>query len=205
MIGIVAGRLKEKHDLPSFVFSIDKEGVAKGSARSLPGVDIGNAVLEAAHKGLIEGGGGHAMAAGVTCQEDQLEPFKEFLKKHLAKDVKKAREGLNLKLDGVLSAKGATLELAQNLESIGPFGVGNPSPRFAFSEVKLINSSIVGKNHVRAIFVGRDGGRLQTISFRSAAEKLGLALLQGGRGKLSYCGPGQGLGMDGKPKSGYFA
>ncbi len=179
VIGIVAGRLREKFDLPSFVFSIDPDGLAKGSARSLTGVDIGNAVIEAIHKGVIEGGGGHAMAAGVTCREDQLEGFRTFLKDHLKAAVAAAREGFSLQLDGVLSAGAATLDLAEGLEGIGPFGIGNPTPRFAFSGLKLVKSDIVGKNHVRAFFTAREGGRLQTISFRNAGEPLGLALLQG--------------------------
>lgn len=179
VIGIVAGRLREKFDLPSFVFSVDDKGIAKGSARSLSGVDIGNAVIEAAHQGLIEGGGGHAMAAGVTASKDQLEGFKSFLKSHLKKEVLAAHEARSLKLDGVLAAKGATLDLVESLENIGPFGAGLPGPRFAFSELKLVKSDIVGKNHVRFIFSGKDGGRIQGVSFRNAEEPLGLALLGG--------------------------
>lgn len=179
VIGIVAGRLREKFGLPSFVFSIDDKGIAKGSARSLSGVDIGNAVIEAVHQGLIEGGGGHAMAAGVTARQDQLEGFRKFLKSHLKKEVRAAIEARSLKLDGVLAAKGATLDLVESLENIGPFGSGLPGPRFALSDLKLVKCDIVGKNHVRFIFSGKDGGRIQGILFRNAEEPLGLALLQG--------------------------
>jgi single-stranded-DNA-specific exonuclease len=182
VIGIVAGRLREKFDLPAFVFSIDDKGIAKGSARSLSGVDIGNAVIEAAHQGLIEGGGGHAMAAGVTARQDQLDGFKSFLQNHLKKEVLAAREAKSLKLDGVLAARGATLDLVESLENIGAFGAGLPGPRFALSELKLVKSDIVGKNHVRFIFSGKDGGRIHGVSFRNAEEPLGLALL-GGVGK----------------------
>jgi len=179
VIGIVAGRLREKFDLPSFVVSIEEKGIAKGSARSLSGVDIGNAVIEAAHQGLIEAGGGHAMAAGVTARQDQLAGFNDFLRTHLEKEVRAAREAKSLQLDGVLSAKGATLDLVEDLENIGPFGAGLAGPRFALSDLKLVKSDLVGQNHVKFIFSGRDGGRIQGISFRNAEEPLGLALLQG--------------------------
>ena len=152
------------------------------SARSLSGVDIGNAVIEASHSGIIQGGGGHAMAAGVTARKDQLEGFKKFLKGHLEKAVKAAREARSLKLDGVLAAKGATLDLVESLENIGPFGAGLSGPRFALSDLKLVKCGIVGENHVKFIFSGKDGGRVQGISFRNAEEPLGLALL-GGVGK----------------------
>lgn len=182
VIGIVAGRLKEKFGCPAVVFSIDDTGEAKGSARSISGVDIGAAVLDAVHHQHLEGGGGHAMAAGLTCRAEKLPELKAFLEKKIAKDVGQARRGNTLKLDGVLSARGAALDLVDQLEAIGPYGMGHPSPRFAFSDLTLVKVDVVGKNHVRAIFSGGDGGRVTAVAFRQAEEPLGQALLAG-RGK----------------------
>ncbi|MCH7630452.1 MAG: single-stranded-DNA-specific exonuclease RecJ [Proteobacteria bacterium] len=185
VIGIVAGRLREKFDRPAIVFSIDREGLAKGSARSLPGVDIGAAVLDALHHKVLEAGGGHAMAAGLTVPADQLPALREFLENKLEQAVAGARQDRRLALDGVLSANGATVDLASRLEQLGPYGSGFPSPRFAFADLALIKSDLVGKNHVRTIFAGKDGGRIKGIAFRAAETPLGQALLKG-RGKTFH-------------------
>ncbi|MCH8081810.1 MAG: single-stranded-DNA-specific exonuclease RecJ [Proteobacteria bacterium] len=185
VIGIVAGRLREKFDRPAIVFSIDREGLAKGSARSLPGVDIGAAVLDALHHKVLEAGGGHAMAAGLTVPADQLPALREFLENKLEQAVAGARQDRRLALDGVLSANGATVDLASRLEQLGPYGPGFASPRFAFADLALIKSDLVGKNHVRTIFAGKDGGRIKGIAFRAAETPLGQALLKG-RGKTFH-------------------
>jgi len=179
VIGIVAGRLREKFDRPAVVFSIDKGGVAKGSARSMAGVDIGAAVLDALHHKLLEGGGGHAMAAGLTAKADKLSELQTFLEEKLGKAVEAARESRQTKLDGVLSPKGATVDLARSLEQLGPFGTGYPNPRFAIADLALIKADLVGKDHVRTIFAGKDGGRIKGIAFRAAETPLGRALLAG--------------------------
>jgi len=179
VIGIVAGRLREKFDRPAIVFSIDKEGIAKGSARSMPGVDIGAAVLDAVHHKVLEGGGGHAMAAGLTARADRLPELRKFLEGKLGKAVEAARDSRKIRLDGVLSAKGATPDLVLSLEQLEPFGTGYPGPRFAIADLALIKADLVGKDHVRTIFAGRDGGRIKGIAFRAAETPLGRALLSG--------------------------
>ena len=185
VVGIVAGRLREKFGRPAIVFSIDGEGLAKGSARSMPGVDIGAAVLDALHHKVLEAGGGHAMAAGLTVPADQLPAVREFLENKLEQAVTGARQDRRLPLDGVLAPKGATLDLALRLEELGPYGSGFPSPRFAFADLALIKCDLVGKNHVRTIFAGKDGGRIKGIAFRAAETGLGQALLRG-RGKTFH-------------------
>ena len=179
VIGIVAGRLREKFNRPALVFSIDEDGVAKGSARSMSGVDIGAAVLDAVHHKHLMAGGGHAMAAGLTLQADNLPGLKTFLEKKLGDAITKARTSNTYRLDGVLSVKGATLDLLDTLEAIGPYGQGHPAPRFALADVQLVAADVVGKNHVRLIFGGKDGGRLKAIAFRAAEEPLGQAFLSG--------------------------
>ena len=179
VIGIVAGRLREKFDRPTIVFSIDKDGVAKGSARSMTGVDIGAAVLDAVHHKVLQSGGGHAMAAGMTAPAESLPKLREFFEAKLEKAVLAARKNRRITLDGVLSAKGATVDLAKMLEEVGPFGQGFPGPKFAFADLALIKSDLVGKNHVRTIFAGKDGGRIKGIAFGAAETPMGQALLKG--------------------------
>ena len=158
VIGIVASRLKDKYERPSLVIAIDEKGEGKGSGRSLTGVDLGRAVTAALEAGLLVNGGGHAMAAGLTLREDKIEAVEAFLAKRLADDVALASEARVLKLDGAIAARGATRELYELIQQAGPYGAGNPEPRFALPSVRVVRADLVGQAHVRVILAGEDGG-----------------------------------------------
>ena len=176
VIGIVASRLKERTGRPAFVIARDG-ATAKGSGRSLKGVDLGGAVTAARQAGLLINGGGHSMAAGITVESDRIEAFADFMHDRLAEQVEKARQDRALVLDGAVAASGVTLQLAEELQRAGPYGSGNPEPRIAIPEAKLVKADIVGGQHVRANIAGRGKGWVGAISFRSAEEPLGRALL----------------------------
>lgn len=178
VIGIVAGRLKDRFDLPAVVIGMEGE-IGKGSARSIGGVDIGAAVTAAHQAGLLINGGGHKMAAGLTIERNQIPAFEAFLRERLASPVAAAHRDAALMLDGVLTAGAATVELLELLERAGPYGAGNPTPRFAFSGLKVGFADIVGADHVRATFEGADGKRVKGIAFKSVATGLGQMLLNG--------------------------
>ena len=178
VIGIVAGRLKEKLGRPVIVIAVDAEGVGKGSGRSLGGVDLGAAVLAAKDSGLLHAGGGHAMAAGVTIAADRVDAFADFLHDRLAGDVARASADRALLLDTVVSCGGVTPDLVEALEAGGPYGMGWPAPRIAAGPVRVIKADIVGSGgHVRAVMAGDDGRSLKTVAFRSADTALGQAIL----------------------------
>jgi single-stranded-DNA-specific exonuclease len=181
VIGIVAGRLKEKLGRPAIVIALDEEGVGKGSGRSISGVDLGAAVLAAKDHGLLVAGGGHAMAAGLTVKADQLEPFADFLELRLAQDVARASESRSLLIDAIVAPGGVTPALAEALEEAGPYGMGWPAPRIAAGPMRIVKADIVGKDHVRAIMAGDDGRSLKTVAFRQAETELGQALLHAPR------------------------
>lgn len=178
VIGIVASRLKDKYNLPTIVIGIN-DGQAKGSGRSISGVDLGAAIIEAKHNGLLASGGGHAMAAGLTTSSDKLEALEAFLKAHMASAVVEASKNRQFTLDGLVSIGGANVALLEALELIGPFGAGNANPRFAIADVTIVKVDRVGADHVRAIFKGRDGASMKVMSFRQADEPLGQMLLKG--------------------------
>ena len=188
VIGIVASRLKDKYDRPSMVLAFDAKGEGKGSGRSIQGVDLGRAVTAALEAGLLVNGGGHAMAAGVTLTEDKLEAFEDFLTKRLEDAVSAASETKALRLDGALSARGATRDLYDLIQQAGPYGAGNAEPRFAVPSVRVVKADIVGRAHVRCILTGEDGGRLKAIAFRAAETPLGQALMDRGSGLLHVAG-----------------
>ena len=182
VIGIVAGRLKEKLGRPAIVIALDEEGIGKGSGRSVSGVDLGAAVLGAKEHGLLVAGGGHAMAAGLTIEENKLSAFTDYLNETLAADVAKADEGRALLIDAVLSPQGVNPDFVNAIEEGGPYGMGWPAPRIATGPVRIIKADVVGSGgHVRVIAGGEGGGSFKSIAFRAADEPWGQALLHGSR------------------------
>ena len=177
VIGIVAGRLKERFGRPAIVIAETEDGTGKGSGRSISGVDLGAAVLAAKDNGLLVAGGGHAMAAGLTLAPGGLEPFRAFIGERLAADVEKSRSDKALLLDALLAPGGVAGALCDALEAAGPYGAGWPSPRVAAGPVRLLKTGIVGDGHVRGIAAGDDGESFKWIAFRSAAGPLGQTLL----------------------------
>ncbi len=177
VIGIVAGRLKERLGRPAIVIAVDEQGLGKGSGRSIGGVDLGAAIMAAKDSGLLIAGGGHAMAAGLTVAADQVDALAEFLDARLARDVANARDAQALLLDAVVAPGGVCPQLCGALEGGGPYGAGWPAPRVAAGPVRLIEARIVGNGHLRVVASGEDGRRLKAVAFRMADTPLGQALL----------------------------
>jgi single-stranded-DNA-specific exonuclease len=178
VIGIVAGRLKEKLGKPAIVIAVDTDGIGKGSGRSVAGVDLGAAVLAAKDAGLLVAGGGHAMAAGLTVSADKIEALGEFLHDRLERDCARAGSDRALLVDAVVACGGVTPSLVEALDAGGPYGMGWPAPRVAAGPMRVIKADVVGSGgHVRAVMQGDDGRSLKTVAFRSADLPLGQALL----------------------------
>jgi len=185
VVGLLAARLKERYRRPAFAIALDGAGFGTGSARSIPGVDLGAAVRAAVEAGLLAKGGGHAMAAGVTVAAEQLGPFATFLEDRLAADVAHARAADALLIDAVLSAEGATEALADLLERAGPFGAGHPEPVFALASHRVRDVVPCGKDHLKVVAESPGGARIEAMAFRAAEDDLG-ALLKGARGKTLH-------------------
>jgi single-stranded-DNA-specific exonuclease len=177
VIGIVAGRIKERFGRPAIVIAETEDGTGKGSGRSISGVDLGAAVLAAKDSGLLIAGGGHAMAAGLTLPPGGLEPFRTFINERLSADVERARGDRALLLDALLAPGGVAGALCDALDAAGPYGAGWPTPRVAAGPVRLQSTGIVGNDHVRGLGCGDDGKTFKWIAFRSAGSELGQALL----------------------------
>jgi len=185
VIGIVAGRIKEKTGKPALVIALDADesGHGKGSGRSIPGVDLGAAIIAAREEGLLVGGGGHAMAAGLTVAPSRLDALCDWLDSRLAADVTASMTNQSISLDLAVAPGGLTVDLVSTMEQAGPFGMGWPGPRIAVGPVRLIKSDIVGKDHVRLIVSGEDGARFKAVAFRAAMSEMGQSLLHGPREK----------------------
>jgi len=191
VIGIVAGRIKEKTGKPTLVIAlddgetvdIDGAGMGKGSGRSIPGVDLGAAIIAAREVGLLVKGGGHAMACGLTIAPERVASLADWLDERLGRDVANARATQSLALDLSLSPGGLTPSLVETLEGAGPYGVGWPGPRVAVGPVRLVKCDLVGNDHVRAIVAGADGRSFKAMAFRAAQTELGQTLLHGCKGR----------------------
>ncbi len=181
VIGIVAGRIKESSGKPTLVIALDADeaGHGKGSGRSIAGVDLGAAIIAAKETGLLVAGGGHAMAAGLTIAPEMLSQLSDWLDERLGAAVARATESRSMPIDLALAPRGLSPQLVETLESAGPYGMGWPGPRVAVGPVRLVKADIVGKNHVRLIASGMDGGSFKAIAFRAAEQPLGQTLLHG--------------------------
>jgi len=185
VIGIVASRLMDRYHRPVCVIGVN-EGVGKGSGRSIPGIDLGRAVIAAKTAGLLAAGGGHAMAAGFTVAENRIKVLAAFLEAQIAGAG--ARVDPILAIDSGLSCGGATVSLAEVIERLGPFGSGNAEPRFALTGVRIVKADLVGTSHVRCFLTDSSGAKVKAIAFRAVETPLGQLLLQSGGTPIALAG-----------------
>ncbi|HEX4637618.1 MAG TPA: DHHA1 domain-containing protein, partial [Rhizomicrobium sp.] len=192
VVGIVAGRLKERFSKPAFVAGFEGgqlgNTIGKGSARSIPGIDIGAIIRAAADQGVIEYGGGHAMAAGFSLMAGQLDGFHKFINAAFSGVGPALTAANDLHLDAVSSPAGATLALVQDIASAGPYGAGNPEPLLALADVRVAFADVVGTSHIRLRLQGGDGTMLDAIAFRAVGTPLGDGLLAARNKSLHVAG-----------------
>lgn len=173
VIGIVASRLKDLYNRPCFVASFH-QNYAKGSARSVEGLDLGNLIHQAVRQHILESGGGHAMAGGFTVSQERFKDFYDFLNDCTSEFMISYYP--ILKIDAELSINGATLDLVSELEALEPFGTGNPKPRFCFHHVYSVFNREVGASHFQCQLSDEQGNIIKAIAFRSKGTKIGQAL-----------------------------
>jgi single-stranded-DNA-specific exonuclease len=177
VVGLIAARLKERFRRPAFAFTLNPDGTATGSGRSVPGVDLGCAVRAAVEAGLAIKGGGHVMAAGVTVEAARLQQFIGFTSERLGESVVSSQAMDSLAVDAILTAGGAQASVVAALERAGPFGSGQPEPIFAFPNHRLVEAKEVGAGgHMRVKLRGGDGSVISGVAFRAAGQPLGLML-----------------------------
>ncbi|HEY5337672.1 MAG TPA: single-stranded-DNA-specific exonuclease RecJ [Rhizomicrobium sp.] len=187
VVGIVAGRLRERFNKPAFVAGFEG-GLGRGSARSIPGIDIGAMVRAAQEAGVIEAGGGHAMAAGFSLSPERLGAFREFLGHRFANTGAAFDAANELVLDATVSPSGANVELVAEIAKAGPYGAGNLEPLIVVPDARVVFADIVGKDHVKLRVVGGDGARLDGIVFRAAQTALGQGLLKARGARVHLAG-----------------
>jgi len=186
--GLVAGRLKERYNKPAVVvtYAENPQGVleGRGSGRSVKGVNMAEAFIDARNKGLLVKGGGHAMAGGFTVMPDQMPAFRDYLYENIQKQMEHIETVQEVLIDGIATVRGAQINFVKLLtENVGPFGVGNPEPVFALANVRLHRIDVLKDKHIRALVSDWEGGRrMKAMLFNGIGTKLGDTLVKQGAG-----------------------
>ncbi len=189
VVGIVAGRIKERFNRPACVAGI-ADGIAKGSGRSVPGIDLGATVIAARQAGILTTGGGHPMAAGFSLPEDRIGDFSSFLNERLALAATYP-SAADLMVEGGLAVAGATTDLARQLDRLAPFGPGNEEPTLVLQHARVVRADRVGREAtvIRTFVEGEGGGpRVKAMLFRARDGALAETLLDRSGTKLHLAG-----------------
>lgn len=177
VIGIVAGKLKERYNVPAFVMSVESDGV-KGSARSIDGIDLGALIISAKEKGVITEGGGHIMAAGFSLEKEKIPEFEKFIGEYIESRLGTEKIAPVLNIDCVVHLSAVTERFADDLSRLEPYGTDNPEPLVMLQNVMINRPKTVGNGHVRCFLSTAMGGSLPAIAFRCTDNEIGHALLE---------------------------
>ncbi len=181
VVGIVAGRLRERYRRPAVVIGIDPvTRIGKGSGRSQPGVNLGRAIQAAYDAGILRAGGGHAMAAGLTIDADAVPELRAFLTERMGQETHDALAADALDIDALAGPGGAGRALWEEFQRLAPFGPGAPEPLFALAGVRPDGGQVVRGGHVRVQFVDDAGARIKGMAWRAEDTPIGKRLLAGG-------------------------
>ncbi|HZZ32430.1 MAG TPA: DHHA1 domain-containing protein, partial [Phenylobacterium sp.] len=181
VVGIAAGRLRERYRRPAIVIGVDGvTGVGKGSGRSQPGVNLGQAIHAAFDQGLLLAGGGHAMAAGLSVRPDTIPELRAFLCERLAAETEIAAAEDALEIDALVTTRGADRALWQDFQRMAPFGPGNVEPSFALADARVERPMALRGGHVRCTLTDSSGGKLKAVAWRVEGSEAGRRLMAEG-------------------------
>lgn len=177
VMGIIAGRLKDKYNLPSCVATRGPDGIINGSGRSIAGIDLGHIIHQALAAGVISEGGGHAAAAGFSLNAENEDAFREFLERSVSEQLNGQMPVCEIVADADLDAGAATMKLISALDALEPFGQGNPEPTLILHGAMLRFATIMGGGaHLRGS-VATSGGQLAFVGFNLVGTPVGDFLL----------------------------
>ena len=177
VMGIIAGRLKDKYNLPTCV-ATRIDGMINGSGRSIPEIDLGKIIHEALAKGILSEGGGHAAAAGFSLNTEQEQDFCEFLEKSVMEQLNGEKPKSEIIVDAEIDASGANMKLIERLSDLEPFGQSNPEPTLVLHGCILKYATVMGNgSHLRGVIRTSNGSQLSFVGFNLVGTPLGNFLL----------------------------
>jgi single-stranded-DNA-specific exonuclease len=162
VIGIVASRVVDEFYRPTALICV-KDGIGKGSARSIPGFDLYQGLTACAD--LLLGFGGHKYAAGFTISEDRIPQFRERFNKIVLERMGTSGFLRTLLVDSAISLDELTPDLMQEIENMAPFGQGNPEPRFGARGLTVLSSRTLKNNHLKLLLQQHEGVPFGAIAF----------------------------------------
>jgi|TARA_B110000444_G_scaffold235203_1_gene246039 single-stranded-DNA-specific exonuclease len=189
IIGIIASRIKDKYNKPTFIISINGE-IGKASVRSVHGYDVGAIIIGAVQKGIIKKGGGHKMAGGFTIDVNKINEFKIYAINKFKNLNLNVEEEKKIYIDSEISASALNYEFYNKINKLAPFGSGNSEPTFVIEDLRLLNSKIIADKHIKSTLLSLDGSAIKTIAFNVLHTDLSAYLLKNSKtfnivGKLS--------------------
>ena len=187
IIGIIAARLKEKYNRPAIIISFEN-GIGKASARSITGFDIGSVIIAAVQNNILKKGGGHKMAGGFTIEEKKIDLFKDFINKKFTKIQNTLNKSNNLFFDSKISPSAINENFFEEIQTLSPFGSGNPEPKFVIENLKILKSYIVGEKHIKTLLSASDGTIIKTVTFNAIKTDLESYLLSKKSKKINIFG-----------------
>lgn len=178
VMGIIAGRLKDKFNLPSCV-ATKIDGQINGSGRSISGIDLGKIIHDALSAGIVSEGGGHAAAAGFSLPAENEDAFCKFLENAVLQQLDGSKPVPEIVVDACLDAGGATRKLVKDLSSLEPFGQGNLEPVLVLTGAVLRYATVMGSggNHLRGTIATSTGAQLSFVGFNLVGTSVGDFLL----------------------------
>lgn len=159
VVGIVAGRLKEKYDMPAIVGAL-VDGIIKGSGRSIAGYDLGSTIVEAKKRGLLESGGGHAMACGIGCRAEGWAEFQKFIRRRAIWNAEP------VVVDCLVDGTRMSMDRIDTLAMLEPLGMGNPSVRAAVGGLRIGKVRQLKNGHIKLDLV-HAGGSMEGLWWRA--------------------------------------
>ncbi len=184
VIGIVASRLKDLYNRPTAVIAINPTTkIGKASCRSIHGIDIGNAILQARLNGLLLEGGGHAMAGGFSVEAEKIPQLQKFFHELLAEKITELTKEKLREFSCYLDLENINLDLLKNIQKLEPYGMGNSRPKFIIRNLRRVSAKIIGQSqeHISCSFSSLSNigfsGNLQAVAFRSVGTRIADILL----------------------------
>ena len=174
LIGIIASRLKDYFNKPSIVITKSKNNL-KGSARSSIYYNIGSAIKKLIDNKILLNGGGHNMAAGFTMNKNQLMNFENYILRDYA--LKNKNLTIQNTFDAEISASSVNQDFNDEINKLGPFGNGNPKPKFLIKDLKIIKVDLLKNKHISVVLKPNIGRSIKCICFNSVNTPLGYNLI----------------------------
>ena len=187
VMGIVASRIKDKFNKPTFLISLNDDA-GKGSARSVYGFDVGSNIIKAVQLGILQKGGGHKMAGGFTIKKKNIDSFRDQLIKDYEKSQINTAENNNFYIDAIISPSAINEKFYEHINCLAPFGSGNNEPKFMIENLKVMNSYIIAKNHIKSTLLGKDGSVIKSFAWNAVNTPLESALQEKNKKLINITG-----------------